>query len=96
MYDPIIRELFPENAPVFNNRVVNSLNKDCAQDFSLMHGAVESGPNYFNGDYDLSYSTLHYIKTFFPSSLARSAFLFLQTAASASFSCQSALPPSRI
>lgn len=91
MYDPIVRELFPElqplnmpqSVPPISSEELNSafpvsrFNK--SSDF---HASME---NYFRGKYKLSDTLSHFGEYYFPSSNTRRTFLYLQLLCSATF-----------
>lgn len=91
MFDPIIRELFPHLQSIPLNQVLSSSQPELSENafpFPNSEKAITGSkysPDYYRGDFDLSYTLSHYGDAFFPSMFSRKNLLYLQLLCSATF-----------
>ena len=90
MYDPIIKELFPNRKSLYMEQLLSAPTHDS---FELPESYERNDAlwkrhnlDYLNGDYNLSHTCSHYGQNFFPSTFARKALLYLQLLCSVTFS----------
>ena len=79
MYDPIIKELFPNRKSLYMEQLLSAPTHDS---FELPESYERNDAlwkrhnlDYLNGDYNLSHTCSHYGQNFFPSTFARKALL---------------------
>lgn len=79
MYDPVIRELFPERKSVFlSARPFPKPDLSVIGAYTLPEDFGNSVLNFQSGEYRIDRSLSHYIAYVFPSSFAKKTFLYLQ------------------